>query len=135
MNDTQITIAQPRPPVDLEVLYGLTEAQGDGEPDLIVELIDLYLEDTPRRVTAMREALTRTDGILLGRAAHGLKGSSATLGAGQVADSCAELEQLARTSSFTEVASVLGRLEDELTSLRNTFLVERQKRALLDERT
>jgi len=53
MNDTQITIAQPRPPVDLEVLYGLTEAQGDGEPDLIVELIDLYLEDTPRRVTAM----------------------------------------------------------------------------------
>jgi HPt (histidine-containing phosphotransfer) domain-containing protein len=110
------------------MLNGLAEAQGEGEPDLIVELIDLYLSDTPPRVDAMREALANGDHVKLGRAAHSLKGSSSTLGAIQVAASCAELEVLARELSLTSANPVLERLYDELASLRETFLIERQER-------
>lgn len=135
MNDAKNSLTLLQYPVDLGVLNSLAEAQGEGEPDLIVELIDLYLADTPRRVAAMREALANSDGLLLARVAHVLKGSSSTLGASQVAESCAELELLAREASFQKVALVLDRLEQELTSLRNTFLIERQKRSRPDETT
>ena len=131
MNDANESMDQLQDPIDLATLNNLADAQGDGEPDLVVELIDLYLKDTPPRVAAMREALANCDDRLMARGAHGLKGSSATLGANQVAESCAELEQLAGGVSFQKVALVLDRLEHELTSLRTTFLIERQKRSRL----
>ena len=43
-----------RAAVDLAVLASYEKIQLDGEPDLIVELIDLYLEDAPRRVAVMQ---------------------------------------------------------------------------------
>ena len=129
MNYAQNSIAQLKDPIDLGVLNSIAEAQGDGAPDLVVELIDLFLADTPRRVAAMRAAMANSDAPLLARAAHALKGSSSTLGAIQVAESCAELERLARDVSLQEAALVLHRLDQELTFLRNTFLIERQKRS------
>ena len=122
-------IAPVREPVDIAVLNSLADAQEDGEPDLVVELIDLYLADTSRRVASLREALTTTNGLLLGVAAHALKGSSSTLGANQVAESCGELERLARDVAFERVSVVLERLEQELTLVRDTFLTERQRRS------
>jgi HPt (histidine-containing phosphotransfer) domain-containing protein len=128
MNDSNTPMTLLLDPVDLEVLYSLAEAQGDEEPDLIVELIDLYLVDTPLRLAAMQEALASSDELLMGRGAHALKGSSSTLGAAQVAESCAELELLARATSFQEYATVLARLEQEFISVQTIFLIERQKR-------
>ena len=80
--------------VDMAALLSLEAAQVEGEPDLIVELIELYAEDTPRRVMAIRGALARRDWAALQRAAHGLKGSSASLGARRVAALCDDLEAL-----------------------------------------
>jgi HPt (histidine-containing phosphotransfer) domain-containing protein len=113
----------------LLLLNGLEEAQKDGEPDLVVELIDLYLQDAPRRLAVMSEALGNVDWVLLARAAHALKGSSATLGAGQVAQTCAELELLASRFLLQEIAVVLARLRQEFETLRNIFQIERQKRS------
>ena len=114
--------------VDMAVLQSFEDAQGEGEPDLIVELIDLYLEDTPHRVADIREALAKTDGLSLGRAAHGLKGSSASLGATQVAAICEELELKAHNVPFQEVATIVTRLEREFERVRETFLTVRQRR-------
>ena len=123
------SIESVREPVDIAVLNSLADAQEEGESDLVVELIDLYLADTARRVGAMRAALATTNGLLLARAAHALKGGSSTLGALQVAESCEELERLANDLAFGEIALVLERVECELTTVRNTFLTERHKRS------
>jgi hypothetical protein len=45
-------------PNTLETLRGL---QDEGDDDLLVELIDLFLEDAPRRVDGMRDAIARED--------------------------------------------------------------------------
>lgn len=132
-NDAKQSLTLLPDTVDLEVLNNLAEGQGEDEPDLVVELIDLFLEDTPRRVAAMQQALANSDDRLLAREAHALKGSSSTLGATQVAESCAELELLARAASLQKCAIVLDRLEQELTSLRHIFLIERQKRSPSDD--
>lgn len=99
--------------LDMAVLLGLEEAQVEGEPDLIAELIKLYVEDTPRRIAAIRCALAARDVTTLRRAAHGLKGSSASLGARRVAALCDELEALTFANLTHEGDRLLKRLEHE----------------------
>ncbi|MGI9164857.1 MAG: Hpt domain-containing protein [Pyrinomonadaceae bacterium] len=114
--------------VDMTVLSGLEGAQVDGEPDLIVELIDLYLEDTPRRLAAMSALLEQRDALSLRRAAHGLKGSSATLGAARTARLCEAVEEMSQDGSLAAVATLLAGLEQEFAHVRQSFLNERRKR-------
>lgn len=119
--------------VDVGVLTSLAESQSDEEPDLVVELIDLYLADCTQRLAGMRQALATSDESLLARSAHSLRGSSATLGAWQVAASCDEVEQLARSLAFDSISLVLERLEPELMTVRQVFLAERQERTGISE--
>ena len=114
--------------VDMAVLLSLEGAQVAGEPDLIVELIELYDEDTPRRLVAIRSALAEIDLAALRRAAHGLKGSSASLGARRVAALCDELEALPDEDSAREAEALLTRLEREFERARRAFADERERR-------
>jgi two-component system sensor histidine kinase/response regulator len=117
-----------RDAVDMAVLISFEEAQMEGEPDLIVELIDLYLEDTPHRIAALQESLATTDALSLKRAAHSLKGSSANLGARRVAALCEELEQTASNDSFSKVRALLRELEQEFEHVQQAFAAERERR-------
>ena len=114
--------------VDLAVLAGFEEMQAEGEPDLVVELIDLYLEDAPRKLASMQEAAARGDGGALRGAAHSLKGSSSSLGASGVAALCAELERADCGDSSGPAASILARLMQELELVSEAFAAERKKR-------
>src|SRR6185436_17852187 len=78
--------------VDISALRNLEQAQEEGEPDLIVEVIDLYLEQAPRQLIAMAAQLSQGDAVSLRRTAHSLKGSSATLGAMHTAAVCEAIE-------------------------------------------
>lgn len=114
--------------VDLEVLRNLADAQGEDDLDLVVELIDLYLVDVERRVIAMLDALEKCDGLSLDRAAHALKGSSATLGISLVAQLCEELEMLARAEELKKAGEVTQRLQAECATVKKLLLVEREFR-------
>lgn len=113
--------------VDLAVLLSLEEAQVEGEPDLVVELIDLYAEDTPRRLAAIRSAWAAGDLVALRGAAHGLKGSSACLGARQVAILCDKLERLPGTELLRGSEILLTCLEREFTRVQLAFADERDR--------
>lgn len=137
MTDSIVTAdaAAPAPEaVDMAALLSLEAAQVEGEPDLIVELIELYAEDTPRRVAAIRGALARRDWAALRRAAHGLKGSSASLGARRVAALCDELEALPGEDVDREGGALFTRLEQEVGRARLAFADERYRRLLASRR-
>jgi HPt (histidine-containing phosphotransfer) domain-containing protein len=114
--------------VDLGVLLGLEEAQVEGEPDLVVELIDLYAEDTPRRLAAVRSAWAVGDLAALRWAAHGLKGSSASLGARQVVILCEKLERLSGEELLRGGEMLPTCLERELARAMLVFADERGRR-------
>ena len=124
-----ISPAVTRDGVDISVLTNFEEIQIEGEPDLIVELIELYLEDAPRQMAVMQKALTNIDVLALVRAAHSLRGSSASLGARQMAALCEELEQIGCTDSFQKANLFLLRLEQEFMRVRQAFIAERQRRS------
>ena len=114
--------------IDLSVLISLEEAQVDGEPDLIVELIDLYLDEAPRRMAAMATLLAQRDWLSLSRAAHSLKGCSAVLGAGRTPQLCDAVEQFAVDDAHPVNLEVLHKLHEEFALVRKAFLHEKQRR-------
>lgn len=114
--------------VDMSVLTSFEDGNAEGEPDFVVELIDLYLDDVPQKLEAMREALTLRDAHSLRDAAHGLKGSSSSLGACQMAALCHELEASANDQSSQGLKTILIRLEHEFERVCLAFSGERQRR-------
>jgi HPt (histidine-containing phosphotransfer) domain-containing protein len=114
--------------VDPAVIASLDEAWEEGEPDLIVELIDLYLGDAPQWLEAIRTAANRQDAKLLRRAAHSLKGSSGSLGIRQVAETCRRLEQLDCSDSAARVTALLPRLDREFARAQAALAAERLRR-------
>lgn len=115
--------------VDMSLLLGFEEAQCEGEPDLIVELIDLYLADVPQQLSAMKDFVLKADEISLKRAAHTLKGSSANLGVNSIAVLCEEIEQTDFSESFQQGNKLFDRLEQAFARVIPIFLAERQSRA------
>lgn len=116
--------------VDSAVLLSLEGVQVEGEPDLIVELIELYAEDAPHRLSAIRGALAARDLAALRRAAHCLKGSSASLGARQVEILCERLERLSGDEFFREGERLLACLGHEFARAMLVFANERDRRLL-----
>ena len=113
--------------VDMELLNAFEALQSDDGSDLIVELIDLYLQDAPQRILAIRQASVATEWALLKRAVHNLKGSSGNLGVRHVAEICEKLEGLCHQSS-PGVEELLQQLDHEFAKASEALLAERRRR-------
>ena len=114
--------------LDVEVLKALEKVKTDDGSDLLVELIDLYLQDTPQRIMAIRSAAAEKNWVLLKRAAHTVKGSSGTLGLRQVAKVCQELEEASSPGSTEGVEVLVQLLEYKFLKARQALAAERQRR-------
>lgn len=113
--------------IDPAVIASLDEAWEEGEADLVVELIDLYLGDSPQWVDAMRAAAAGDNATGLKRAAHTLKGSSGSLGVREVAETCRKLE-LNYNGSAARVEELLQELDREFATARAALGAERIRR-------
>jgi HPt (histidine-containing phosphotransfer) domain-containing protein len=118
----------PPEAVDMEMLASFEEAQIDGEPDLVVELIDLYLTDAAAKIAALREALVNSDETALRRLAHSLRGSSGNLGARRMAALCEELERVGGGDWHPTAEALLLGLEREFERAGGIFAAERRRR-------
>jgi CheY-like chemotaxis protein len=108
----------PDEAVDANALATLRDLQGAGRPDLLAELLAVYLRDAPPRLAALHEAVAHADAEALRRAAHSLKGSSSQIGAVQIARLCAELEGQVRTADLTGAPDTLRRLDEAFIRVR-----------------
>lgn len=114
--------------VDLAVLATYDDAQMEGEPDFVVELIEIYLNEVPRLFDSIRKAITSNDRTILRRSAHSLRGSSGNLGVLQMATIAGELEHL-ETNSTNSAAELLLTLEDEFERVKEILNAECQRRS------
>jgi HPt (histidine-containing phosphotransfer) domain-containing protein len=97
-------------PLDRGVLEGLRSL---GDEELLAELAQLFLEDVPPRLEALREAIGGGDAASVGRVAHVLKGSSGNMGALRMSAICSELEDAGHSGKLQEAAGLAERLEAE----------------------
>jgi HPt (histidine-containing phosphotransfer) domain-containing protein len=114
--------------VDLDVLNAFQQLQPDDGSDLIVELIDLYLQDASQRITEITEASAKGEWVTVNRAAHNLRGSSSNLGVRHTAEICGELERADGRLARSAVAGLIERLKTELVRASELLIAERQRR-------
>lgn len=114
--------------VDLAVLALYDEAQMEGEPDFVVELIDIYLNEVPRLFDTIRTAIVNNDRNTARRAAHSLRGCSGNLGVLQMAATAGELEHLEDNYNTVAIELLLS-LENEFERVKEILNAERRRRS------
>ncbi len=99
--------------LDMGVIATLKELGGEEEPELFMELVDLFLEDAKGNFDALRAALDQADAQGVERTAHTLKSSCGNVGALGLSESCFKLEQLGRAGRLDGAAAILDAALDE----------------------
>lgn len=112
--------------LDKEVIASLRDLQDEGDPDIIIELSDLFFENAPGKIEAIRGAIERGDAKALHVAAHSLKGSSSYLGASKLSALAKELENMGRAGSLEGAGEKLAQIESEYDRVRSALEVERK---------
>lgn len=102
----------PSNSVDLSKLLEFQEMTG-GDHQILVELIDCYLQDSPILITTMVEAITTKVPKQLQRAGHSLKSSSASLGADHLSQLCQKMEGMGRDENLTGSTELLEKIRQE----------------------
>lgn len=106
---------KPLPPViDHEVLDDLRSMLGD-EVD---RLVDVFLDDTPRLLNALENAVDGPDYDALREAAHSLKSSSANLGAMSLSAAAKRIEAGARARDLERPAVAVALVSNEFARAR-----------------
>lgn len=107
--------------LDQEALQQLVELM-DGDKELIVDLIDTLVEETPPMLNKLKHALAGQDQGEVQRQAHSLKSSSAQMGASAFADMCKELEHQARAGQLPNEPDLGRALDDEFQRVQAALM-------------
>jgi two-component system, sensor histidine kinase and response regulator len=89
-----------------------------GDQELLHELCQIFLEESPNLLQKLREAVAVGDPDAVGRAAHSLKGELSYLGAADASQIANRLEEMGRVKKLSHAAETLAALETEVESLR-----------------
>ena len=97
--------------IEETVFHNLKEMVG---VDFIGELIDTFLDDSPRLIADLQKSLAKKDIETFRRSSHSLKSNSASFGAQMLSAQAKELEMLARNKKLDSVG-------DKITTLMNEY--------------
>jgi HPt (histidine-containing phosphotransfer) domain-containing protein len=110
--------------IDRSVLAGLRDLQVKGDPDIIVEVGDLFIKHSPSKISAILQAAESGDAKGLQIAAHSLKSSSAYIGAMRLSALSKELEQMGRSNAMNGVKEKARMLEAEYKRVMTALKTE-----------
>jgi HPt (histidine-containing phosphotransfer) domain-containing protein len=111
----------PRSVLDLEVIESLRMLGGEDDPDLLQDLVEIFLEQTPALIARLQEAFDSNDAHALERAAHSLKSSCANLGALRLSAHFKEMELAGRSKDIERVRPLLVESEREYTEVESAL--------------
>jgi HPt (histidine-containing phosphotransfer) domain-containing protein len=110
--------------LDPGVFAGLRALHEPGEPDPVAELAELFLQDAPPRIKAIKDAAEPPNLTALREAAHSLKGSASNLGARRLAGVCNRIESAAKQGDAAAATALISELDTEYA--RVCFVLERE---------
>ena len=114
------------PLLDPDHLARLRQLEAATGRSIVAEVVGNFLDEAPRRLVEIQDALASGDSPRLAFSAHGLKGSSAQLGAERLAALCGELESQARSGELEAALPLCARIAVELDRLSPILAVEQQ---------
>jgi two-component system, sensor histidine kinase and response regulator len=107
-------------PIDIEA-----SIMRAGDREFWQMLIDTYIEETHKRIDALRAVVAKGDADNVRREAHAIKGASAEVLASRVRSVAFELEQAGSSGSLSSAPVLLKVLEEEFARLES-YLAEQR---------
>ena len=127
-NSSQESTELEDSPLDYAVLDGIRELQMEDEPDVLVDLIGMYLENSQALLGRVRLAFDEQNYNDLRKSIHSLKGTSSTLGAHRLSNYCNEVMRMVdQNASFDLLVVWLPRLEVEHARVCQALQAEQKK--------
>jgi CheY-like chemotaxis protein/HPt (histidine-containing phosphotransfer) domain-containing protein len=117
-NETTSEPAAP-PPAIFNADTFLDRLMGDRE--LAATILQGFLDDFPSLWNSLRQGLLDRDGPAAHLQAHALKGSAASVSAGQLHDVAGELERAAGAGDWDRFGRLLPRVAEEFDRLKSTL--------------
>lgn len=93
----------------------------DGDEELLETILEMFVENIPDRLDAIKTAIDNNDITLLKREAHSLKGAAATISADRITELAQQLEELKINGNLSKVKSILALLYLEFEQLKTTL--------------
>lgn len=115
--------------LDMSVVDELLSFSDDGDPELLLDLIQMFLDDGPEKVRAVHEGLQAGDFEKMERAAHSLKGSSGNLGARRLQNTCEKMQIATRNHDLPTSANLTPQLAADYAEVERALLELRQRYA------
>jgi signal transduction histidine kinase/response regulator RpfG family c-di-GMP phosphodiesterase len=107
-------------------------ARVGGDAKLLQKIIRTFRKGSVKKLSEMKRALARKDGMALATAAHALKGSTSIFSSEGATQCAQKLQEMGRSEDLTNVAPTLNQLEVEIArlheELRGYGRAERPKR-------
>ena len=113
--------------LDMAVVDELLSICDDGDPELLLDLIGMFLNDGPQKVQAVAAGLADRDFERMERAAHSLKGSSGNLGARALQDTCEQLQQATRRRDLARSQQLEPQLQQHFEQARTALETLRRR--------
>lgn len=112
-------------------VFNLAEAleRVEGDLDLLKEMVDLFLEECPRMLTKIEDAMAANNAQALQNASHTLKGAVSNFAASAATAASFALEKMGREQNLTDSAATLSMLKRELELLSFALEALKEKEA------
>jgi CheY-like chemotaxis protein len=110
--------------LDPVILAGLRQLRMPGQPDPLVPIIDLFLQEAVAQLAAMEQAILRNDTASLAQttsAATALMGSAGNVGARSLAALCDEIVQTIRSCLLADALPILDKAGREFERVRRAL--------------
>ncbi|MGA2434045.1 MAG: Hpt domain-containing protein [Bryobacteraceae bacterium] len=85
-----------------------------GDVDFLNEIAGLFMDDCPKLMDEIRNAVTEHDATALERSAHTLKGSVSNFGAERARLAALDLETMGRSHTLSNAEDAYKKLESEI---------------------
>ncbi len=119
--------------LDRQVLSQLRELESADDPDLLSRVLKLYLDESPKLLTKLKQAVLQKNARDIELASHTLKSSSANIGATLLAGLCGEISLAARASDTHRCNQVFAEIEAAFRHVQAALATEIQQIAATAE--
>ena len=104
---------------DPSLLEALRSMQMPGEPDLMQEVINAFVDDSGVRLVRAQDELGRGDFENLSRTAHVMKGSASVIGAVHMSRLAGRLELTSKAGNASEAAAIIAEIGSAFVRTRS----------------
>jgi HPt (histidine-containing phosphotransfer) domain-containing protein len=119
--------SEDKPAIRREILARLRLIEVSSGGGLLDELIDLFLQDTPKRIGYLEHAIIQGSAAAVASAAHALRNNAGHFGADRMCELCDEIEEQALDGQAQFPRSLLSELLRECDRVQRALIAEKTK--------